>query len=159
VPVEHPALPPQIGSIAIVELVAGDVGLDEQLRLQLVQATQAGERPVLWTVKTDCQACEAVGRALPDARMQRALARVRLLRANAESFSRELEQLGVPSERVPGFTLLDARCRVQDHIHSGEWDADVPAKIAPILEKFLRHGLTTRRHPWERPLRQGETAL
>jgi hypothetical protein len=154
-----PTLPAQIGKIAIAELSPGGGPLETQLLAQLAESTKAGERLVLWTVATDCEPCEAVGRALPDVRMQRALAKVRLVRADTAVFPRELQRLGVSGDVVPGFTLLDARAHALDHIHGGEWDADIPVNIAPILDKFLRHSLTQRRHPWARPLREGETPL
>lgn len=154
-----PALPPHIGKIVIVEAAVGGDGLETQLLTQLQESAQAGERLLLWTVTTDCEPCDEVGDALTDARMQRALGKVRLVRADTASFPRELQQLGIPSGSVPGFTLLDARAHPMDHIHGGEWDANVPANMAPILDKFLRHTLTQRRHPWARPLREGETPL
>jgi hypothetical protein len=154
-----PVLPARIGKIAIVEASPAGDTLEVQLRSQLRESSKAGERLVLWTVTSDCEPCEAVGRALSDARMQRALTKVRLFRADAASFPRELRLLGIPGQQVPGFTLLDAQGRVLDHIHGGEWDADIPANIAPILDKFLGRSLTARRHPWARPLREGETPL
>jgi len=154
-----PALPARVGKIAIVEAAAGPDALESQLLAQLEASAKAGEQVVLWTVTPDCEPCAAVGRALPDARMQRALAKVRLVRADAASFPGELQRLGVPIESVPGFTLLDAHAHALDHIHGGEWDADIPANIAPILDRFLRHSLAPRRHPWSRPLRDGETPL
>lgn len=152
-----PALPARIGKIAIVEASAGGDTFEAQLQSQLTESSKAGERLLLWTVTTDCEPCEGVARALSDARMQRALAKVRLFRADAASFPRELRLLGISG--VPGFTLLDAQGHALDHIHGGEWDADIPANIAPILDKFLRRSLTQRRHPWARPLREGETPL
>lgn len=154
-----PTLPPHVGKIAIVEVSTGAGTLETQLLQQLAESASAGERVVLWTVSPDCEPCDAVGRALPDARMQRALAKVRLVRADTSIFPRELRSLGIASDIVPGFTLLDGRAHALDHIHGGEWDADIPANIAPILDKFLGHRLTQRRHPWARPLREGETPL
>jgi hypothetical protein len=156
---ELPILPPRIGDIAIIDASIGGDALETQLLTQLEESAKSGEHLVLWTVKTDCEPCDAVGRALGDPRMQHALAKVRLIRADAGSFPSELQRLGVPSQLVPGFTLLDARAHALDHIHGGEWDADIPANIAPILDKFLHHGFTRRRHPWARPLREGETPL
>lgn len=154
-----PTLPAQIGKIAIVEASASAGTLETQLLAQLAESSKAGERLVLWTVAAECEPCEAVGKALPDIRMQRALAKVRLVRADTGLFPRELQLLGVTGDVVPGFTLLDARAHALDHIHGGEWDADIPVNIAPILDKFVRHTLTQRRHPWARPLREGETPL
>jgi hypothetical protein len=153
-----PKLPAHIGKIAIVETGDADA-LERQLLTQLAETSRSGERLVLWTVTPDCEPCAAVGRALPDARMQRALAGVRLLRTDASTYAPELSRLGVPIESVPGFTLLDERARPLDHIHGGEWGDDIPANIAPILDKFVRHTLSARRYQWMRPLREGETPL
>lgn len=154
-----PSLPPHVGQISIVEATSAGGSLETQLLTQLASAGKAGELLLLWTVKPDCEPCEALGHALPDARMQRSLAKVRLVRADAGVFRRELQQLGVPSDAVPGFTLLDTHAHARDHIHGGEWDADIPANIAPILGKFMRNSLIERRYPWARPLREGETTL
>jgi hypothetical protein len=154
-----PTLPPHIGKIVIVEAATGGDGLEAQLLTQLQESAQAGERLILWTVTTDCEPCDEVGEALTDTRMQRALGKVRLIRADTADFPQELRQLGIPSGSVPGFTLLDSRAHPLDHIHGGEWDANIPANMAPILDKFLRHTLTQRRYPWARPLREGETPL
>jgi len=154
-----PTLPPHVGSIAIVEATVGTSALESQLLRQLKESAAAGEQVVLWTVTPGCEPCDAVGRSLSDARMQKALSKVRLVRADAGSFPAELQRLGVPIDTVPGFTLLDARAHAADHIHGGEWDDDIPANIAPVLAKFVRHSFATRRHPWARPLRDGETPL
>jgi hypothetical protein len=153
-----PTLPPHIGKISIVETADSDA-LERQLLTQLAETSRSGERLVLWTVTPDCEPCAAVGRALPDARMQKALSGVRLVRTDASTYAPELARLGVPIESVPGFTLLDARARPLDHIHGGEWGDDIPANIAPILDKFVRHTLSSRRYQWARPLRDGETPL
>jgi len=154
-----PTLPARVGKIAIVEAGAGADELEAQLLAQLHESAKSGEQVVLWTVTPDCEPCVAVGRALADARMQRALAKVRLVRADAATFTLELRRLGVPVDTVPGFTLLDTHAHALDHIHGGEWDADIPANIAPVLDRFVRHSLSSRRHPWARPLRDDETPL
>jgi hypothetical protein len=157
-PAPLPSLPPHIGKISVVEAETGDA-LKALLLKELAESSKAGEHVVLWTVTGGCEPCAAVGRALPDQRMQRALAGVRLVRADAASFGPDLERLGVPTDALPGFTLLDAQARPLDHIHGGEWGDDIPANIAPILDKFVRRTLSVRRYQWTRPLRDGETPL
>jgi hypothetical protein len=157
-PAPLPVLPDHIGKISIVDATSGDA-LKALLLKQLTESTKSGEHVVLWTVTSGCEPCAAVGRALPDQRMQRALSGVRLVRADALGFGPELERLGVPTDTVPGFTLLDAQARPLDHIHGGEWGDDIPANIAPILDKFVRRTLAVRRYQWTRPLRDGETPL
>lgn len=154
-----PTLPPQIGKIAVIEALDSGDALEPQLLKQLAESAKQGEHLVLWTVTPGCEPCAAVGRALPDQRMQRALSGVRLLRTDVRAFAPELERLGVPIESVPGFTLLDKKAHPLDHIHGGEWGDDIPANIAPILDKFVRRTLQTRRYQWDRPLRHGETPL
>jgi hypothetical protein len=101
-----------------------------------------------------CQPCNGVAAALPDARMQRALAGVRLIRLDLTEFGRELNHLGVPIARgdgtvlVPAFVLLDERNRPTDYVHGGEWDADIAPNIAPVLGDFMRGQYKRRRHPW-----------
>lgn len=154
-----PTLPPQVGKIAIVEAEEDSGPLERQLLTQLAESAKAGEHVMLWTVTPGCEPCAAVGRALPDARMQRALKGVRIVRADATSFAPELRRLGVPIDLFPGFTLLDARAQPTDHINGGEWGDDIPANIAPVLDKFVRRTLKARRYQWSRPLRDGETPL
>jgi hypothetical protein len=154
-----PALAPQIGKIAVVEAADAGEALEPQLLKQLAESAKSGEHLVLWTVAPGCEPCAAVGRALPDARMQRALSGVRLVRTDVRAFAPELLRLGVPIESVPGFTLLDRKAKPLDHIHGGEWGDDIPANIAPILDKFVRRTLSARRYQWSRPLRDGETSL
>lgn len=156
---ELPTLPAHVGKIAVIEASVGAEALESQLRRQVAETAKSGEHVVLWTVVPDCEPCAAVGQALGDPRMQRALANVRLVRADVMSFARELQNLGVPVDETPGFALVDAQGRALDYIHGGEWDADIPANIAPILGKFVRRDLKPRRHPWARPLREGETPL
>jgi hypothetical protein len=91
--------------------------------------------------------------------MQRALSGVHLVRADARNFAPELHTLGVPLDAFPGFTLLDDHGRPLDYIHGGEWGDDIPANIAPILDKFMKRTLAVRRYHWSRPLRDGETPL
>jgi hypothetical protein len=157
-PAPLPSLAPHIGKITVVDAASAEA-LKKQLLTQLADSVKSGEQVVLWTVSSGCEPCAAVGRALPDARMQRALGGVRLVRADVNGFGAELTRLGVPSDTVPGFTLLDAQARPLDHIHGGEWGDDIPANIAPILDKFVKRTLSARRYQWSRPLRDGETPL
>ena len=45
----------------------------------------------------------------------------------------------------------------QDAIDGGEWDADVPENIAPVLGAFVRGTYKTRREPWKPPRSKGVT--
>jgi len=145
-----------IGDITVADL-SGDFELE--LRNQRALATTAGETLVLWLVEPNCKPCNGVAAALPHKEAQKLLAKVRFVRVDSNDFQPELERLGIPTEKIPGFALLDARGHARDFIHGGEWDADIAANIAPILGKFAHGGYVKRRDPWHGPRRGDETPL
>jgi len=77
------------------------------------------------------------GRALPDARMQHALAKVRLVRADAATFTGSCGAWRFRSTPYRVYPARHARPRV-DHIHA-VMGRRHSANIAPILDRFLRH--------------------
>jgi Domain of unknown function (DUF4190) len=145
-----------LGAITVAD-IAGDfeVELDKQRDL----AKEAGEIVLLWVVVRDCKPCDGVAAALTSPVTQKALGKVRLVRADRDDFQVELERLGIPTEKIPGFALLDAHDHVTDFIHGGEWDADIAANIAPVLGKFVHGGYRQRRHPWLGGVREDETPI
>jgi len=145
-----------IGDITVADL-AGDFELE--LRNQRALASTAGETLVLWLVEPNCKPCNGVAAALTRKEAQKSLAKLRFVRVDSNDFQPELEQLGIPTEKIPGFALLDARGHVRDFIHGGEWDADIASNIAPVLGKFAHGGYVKRRDPWRGPRRGDETPL
>jgi len=145
-----------LGAITLAD-ISGD--LEAELSNQRKLATAAGETLVLWLVVPSCKPCDGVAAALTSKEVQKALAKVRLVRVDRDDFQPELDRLGIPTEKIPGFALLDSRSHARDFIHGGEWDADIAANIAPVLGKFAHGGYVKRRHPWHGPARDDETQL
>jgi hypothetical protein len=145
-----------LGDILLAD-ISGD--LEAELSKQRSAAAAAGETLVLWLVVPGCKPCEGVAAALTSPVAQKALAKVRFVRVNRDEFQVELDQLGIPTEKIPGFALLDPRNHARDFIHGGEWDADTAANIAPVLGKFVHGGYAHRRHPWHGAVRDDETPL
>jgi hypothetical protein len=145
-----------LGEITLADL-SGD--FDAELVNQRALAAAAGETLVLWLVVPSCKPCDGVAAALTSKEAQKALAKVRLVRVDRDDFQPELDRLGIPTEKIPGFALLDAHGHARDFIHGGEWDADIAANIAPVLGKFAHGGYLKRRHPWRGPARDDETQL
>ncbi|HWZ91747.1 MAG TPA: DUF4190 domain-containing protein [Polyangiaceae bacterium] len=145
-----------IGGVTVAD-IAGDFAAE--LDKQHHAADAAGETLVLWVVVRDCKPCDGVAAALTNPLSQKALSKVRFVRVDRDEFQVELERLGVPTEKIPGFALLDARDHVRDFIHGGEWDADIAANIAPVLGKFVHGGYRQRRHPWPGGVREDETPI
>jgi hypothetical protein len=145
-----------LGAITLAD-VSGDFA--EELDKQRRAATSNDEALVLWLVVASCKPCDGVAAALTSPIAQKALAKVRFVRADRDEFQVELERLGIPTEKIPGFVLLDAHNHPLDFIHGGEWDADIAANIAPVLGKFVHRSYPKRRHPWRGPAREDETTL
>ncbi|MEI9939986.1 MAG: DUF4190 domain-containing protein [Pseudomonadota bacterium] len=145
-----------LGAITLAD-ISGD--LETELDNQRMLAAAAGETLILWLVVPNCKPCDGVAAALTSKEAQKALAKVRLVRVDRDDFQPELDRLGIPTEKIPGFALLDGRSHARDFIHGGEWDADIAANIAPVLGKFAHGGYSKRRHPWHGPARDDETQL
>lgn len=146
----------RVGNITLVD-VNDNRSLSEVLDHERALGANDGEKLLVWLVVPECQPCNAVAAALPDKKMQEALEGVRLVRLDIQDYQRELDQLGFPTEKIPGFALVGKTNRPLDFIHGGEWDDDIPKNIAPVLGKFVRGSLLKRRDPWRGPRREGET--
>jgi len=145
-----------LGEITLAD-IAGD--LETELANQRTLAAAASETLVLWLVVPSCKPCDGVAAALTSKEAQKALAKVRLVRVDRDDFQPELDRLGIPTEKIPGFALLDARNHARDFIHGGEWDADIASNIAPVLGKFAHGSYAKRRERWHGPARDDETPL
>jgi Domain of unknown function (DUF4190) len=145
-----------LGAITLAD-ISGD--LESELDKQRASAKASGETLVLWLVVPGCKPCDGVAAALTSPVGQRALAKVRFVRVDRDEFQVELERLGIPTEKIPGFALLDGRNHPLDFVHGGEWDADIAANIAPVLGKFAHGSYARRRHPWHGPAREDETPI
>lgn len=149
----------RIGRLALVDIGPAVTSLRDALDAQRAEATKNGKKVLVWVGVQGCKPCNGVAIALPDPEMQRALSGVRLVRLDAHDFVLELQHLHIPIDKYPGFVLLGTDDRPVDYVHGGEWDADIPRNIAPVLGKFVRGTYTTRRDPWRGGSRDDETPL
>jgi hypothetical protein len=134
-----------IGKITLVDPGAEPGRLQNLLRSEIAAAEAEHQKPLLFVVTPDCSPCNGVA--------------VSLVRVDVREFAPELDRLGVPLDRIPGFALLGPDLRVLDHVDGGEWDADIPKNIAPVLGAFIRGTYTERRREFRATLRGGEQAL
>ena len=147
------------GKIRVVDPSPEAASLRATLAEQQRAALTAKETLLVFVVAPNCLPCNGVMLSLRDARMQAALAEVRLVRIDVSEFGAELVALGVPTETVPGFAFLSASLRPTDYVHGGEWDADIAANISAVLGPFVRGKYTARRHRYREAARPDETAL
>lgn len=149
----------RVGRIDLVDIDSETSSLGAELDRQRAAATKDGKTLLLWVVVKDCQPCNGVAASLPDARMQTALERVRLVRVDGRELAAELRFLDVPVAKVPGFVLLSDSNRPVDYVNGGEWDEDIPRNIAPVLGNFVRRRYAPRREQWRGVRRDDETTL
>jgi hypothetical protein len=147
------------GSILVVDIAPDVSSLDDELDRQRTLADVSGERLLLWLVVPECKPCAAVQAALPSGELQRALAKSRIVRLSAVDFGAELARVGLPMDAFPGFALLGPNGFATDYLHGGEWDADIPQNIAPVLKSFVDGTYTQRRSPWRGGPHEDETAI
>ena len=148
-----------VGSIVLVEIGPEVASLGSELGRQRAMAAQEGQALLVWLTVPDCPPCNGVAAALGDARLGTALGRARLVRVDAKVFAPELAELGLPLDVFPGFALLGTNNRPVDYLNGGEWDEDLPSRIAPVLGQFIRGRLRQRRRPWRGETRDDETPI
>jgi hypothetical protein len=148
-----------VGSVVLVEIGPGVASLGSELGRQRAIAVRDGQALLVWLTVPDCPPCNGVAAALGDAHLLKELGRARLVRVDATVFSAELAELGLPLDVFPGFALLGANNRPVDYLNGGEWDEDLPSRIAPVLGQFIRGRLRHRRRPWRGETRDDETPI
>jgi len=134
------------GTLDVVDLESTGV-LKTQLGEITKTAAGKGRTVILQTYVRSSRECAEVAAALPDPRMQRALANVTLVRVDIDTFEKELKGMRVDTESVPWFYKLDESSRPTDAISADEWDANVPENMAPVLADFAKGALGSRRSP------------
>lgn len=140
----RPTLP---GTHSYGSLDVIDLDSSRPLRPQLseIVARANGRTVVLQTVAPSSTACVAVAAALPDHRMQHALANVTLVRVDVEEYKRDLSAMKVETRSAPWFYKLDTKGAPTDAINADAWDANLPENMAPVLGTFV-HRAAPKRH-------------
>lgn len=138
----------QVGKVRLVDVPPTRQSLETELEAQRAAALANKERLVLFASAEGCRPCMSVAAELNDPKMQGALAGVRLVRVDVNVLGQELNDLGVPTQKIPGFYLLGKDLSPIDGINGGEWDDDTADNAGPVLEGFLKGSLRKRREPF-----------
>ncbi len=158
---EAPSVPPGTRSYGPLDVVDLDAtgGLAAQLGALATASTGKGRTLLLQTYVRTSSECAEVAAALPDSRMQRALANVTLVRVDVEAFEDELKSMRVDTESVPWFYRLDAKAQPTDALSADAWDANVPENMAPVLGTFARSAHRARSLQGSQPPRRSKPAV
>lgn len=129
------------GALDVVDLEEGRP-LRTQLGEVVRDARAKGRTVVLQTQARTSPRCAEIAAALPDLRMQRALANVTLVRVDVDRFAPELRAMRVETKSAPWFYKLDASALPTDAISADDLDTTVPEKMAHVLGRFVRGTLS-----------------
>jgi hypothetical protein len=149
----------RFGDIILVDPGPAAGTLETLLSDERGRADAEHQTLLVWISSPEFPSCNGVSVALRDRRLQKALGAARILRLNVNDYYVELSRRGVPVKELPGFALMSPEGRPLDYVNGGEWDADVPENIAPVLGNFIHGRYTRRRNPWHGPSRDDDTAL
>lgn len=135
-----------VGSVQVVVLDPDDKrDLSEQI--SEARKNSAGRPLLLQTSATWCKPCQEIETSLADPRMQRALGSITLVKVDLDTFREDLEELRIKTDSLPWFYKLNDQLRPVDAISAGEWDDNIPANMAPVLDAFLHGKPFKRREP------------
>jgi hypothetical protein len=138
----------RFGGVTLVDPGPRAARLAELIAAEQSKAKAEGQKLVVWITTPECRPCTGVSVALTTPLLQSALSGVRLLRLDAREYRLELNERGLAPEVLPGFALLGPNGQPVDYVNGGEWDADTPENIAPVLRKFTQGTYTNRRNAW-----------
>ncbi|NUO48183.1 MAG: DUF4190 domain-containing protein [Polyangiaceae bacterium] len=135
----------EIGKITVVDLGVGEPSLKAAVVRELATAKAAGEEVLVMTCVKAPGPCLDVEKSLSDPLLQTALEKIRIVRINIEVFKDDIEKLGLQVDPFPVYALFTADGTPRDAIDGGEWEADIPQNIAPVLGPFVKGDLKKRK--------------
>lgn len=109
-----------------------------QLRTAIDDAKTQHKTVVLQTTSRTDVRCAQIAAALPDARVQRSLANVTLVRVDIDHYSSELHAMHIEPRSAPYFYVLDESAVPVDAMNGREVDPSAPEKMGPTLAAFVR---------------------
>ncbi len=135
----------EFGSLRVVELHGVRGTLGTQLGEEVARARGASKRVLAMTSAEECEACDEIFATFKESAVQRALAGVTVVVIDDDEWGSELEGLRMSEPYGPWFYLFEGGTTPVDAISADEWDANLPGNVAPVLEKFVKKNLKTRR--------------
>ncbi|HVJ88830.1 MAG TPA: DUF4190 domain-containing protein, partial [Labilithrix sp.] len=130
--------PDRTHSYGLIEVV--DLDVSRPLRTQLVELVHRsrGRTVLLQTHSKSSRACADITEALPDRRMQRALANVTIIRVDVDEYDTELGLMEIQTTGSPWFYKLGPDAEPTDAISADAWNGNDPEKMAPALARFVK---------------------
>lgn len=126
----------QPSSLKVVDL-RDDRPFGAQLMTVMDEAKSNGRTVLLQTDSQRDARCAQIKAALPDARVQRSLSNVTLVRVDIDRYSSELHAMHIEARSAPYFYVLNESAIPIDAMSGGEVPS-APEKMGPTLAAFVR---------------------
>jgi hypothetical protein len=124
-------------SLEVVDL-RDDRPFGAQMRTVLEDAKTQHRTVLLQTHSQKDVRCAQIAAALPDARVQRALTNVTLVRVDVDRYDAELRAMKIETRSAPYFYRLDEEALPIDAMNGRDVDPSAPEKMGPKLAAFVR---------------------
>jgi thiol:disulfide interchange protein len=125
--------------VNVVVLDPAQGRLQPLLEREVALAAERGKVPFLQVTAEWCAPCRALRASLGDPRMQDAFAGTYIIQVDYDSWKNELAGAGIDSPAIPVFFAMDGAAKPSGaKIDGGAWGEDIPANMAPPLERFFR---------------------
>lgn len=138
--------PAQERSALKVVDVREDKPFGAQLRKAMDDAKSEHKTVLLQTTSRTDVRCAQIAAALPDARVQRSLANVTLVRVDIDHYSSELHAMHIEPRSAPYFYVLDESAVPVDAMSGREVDPSAPEKMGPTIAAFVRSATRAKDH-------------
>jgi hypothetical protein len=131
-------------SLEVVDL-RDDRPFGAQLMTVVEESKTSGRKVLLQTHSQKDVRCAQIAAALPDARVQRALTNVTLVRVDVDRFGPELHAMKIETKSAPYFYRLDDEALPIDAMSGRDVDPAAPEKMGPKLAAFVRQSNAVKR--------------
>ena len=121
-----------------VKPTSGD--LETVLQAEVAKAKAQGLKPHVELWAAWCEPCVAIKKNLDDPRMKTAFKGTYIVQLDVDAWGKKLPAAGFPSGSIPVFFAIDDAGKPTGRkIGGGAWKEDIPANMAPPLDRFF-HG-------------------
>jgi thioredoxin 1 len=124
--------------VKVVVLEPGSGPLDTLVRREVASAAELGKAPFLQITAEWCGPCKKLRASLDDPSMRAAFAGTYIIRVDFDAWEKQLKAEGFVNEGIPVFFAVAKDGHpTGEKIDGGAWGEDIPANMAPPLQKFF----------------------
>ena len=125
-------------NFSVVEPVLAEGDLAPILKAEAAKAHAMGRKPFVELEASWCGPCKALKRSLDDPLMQQAFSGTYIIQIDVDQWESQLRSAGFTIESFPVFHEINSEGKPTGRsIDGGAWEENIPANMAPPLQKFF----------------------